>query len=234
MHFLGLAGMPRRIPDFPDTFLFFNFISSIGSAISTMSVLLFLYIIFSAFYRKENVFTREKSDFDFLEAGYIMKSLSYPIRTVNHVGIQVAALLFLQAAPLLFLSVVFLLAGPFENEESLTSSLSNAILNVNMISIESCQLQFTIDNLYKYYYLLLDKDDALESLLYEIEKSDAFLAESPGKEDSFNNKLIQKLSPQIHLKNLHEVDHFYQYEKSLNNTMLAKFEHYMPKVRFND
>lgn len=46
MHFLGLAGMPRRIPDFPDIYSNWNAISSLGSYISFFSVLLFLYIIF--------------------------------------------------------------------------------------------------------------------------------------------------------------------------------------------
>jgi len=43
MHFLGLAGMPRRIPDYPDTFYFFNSISSFGSFYTLFGVLLFLY-----------------------------------------------------------------------------------------------------------------------------------------------------------------------------------------------
>jgi heme/copper-type cytochrome/quinol oxidase subunit 1 len=41
MHFLGLAGMPRRIPDFPDTFSGWNAIASFGSNISLISVLIF-------------------------------------------------------------------------------------------------------------------------------------------------------------------------------------------------
>lgn len=45
MHFLGIAGMPRRIPDFPDEFAGWNSISSFGSMISVWSVLLFIYII---------------------------------------------------------------------------------------------------------------------------------------------------------------------------------------------
>ncbi len=47
-HFLGLAGMPRRIPDYPDAFAHWNYISSIGSYISYASVLFFVFIIIHA------------------------------------------------------------------------------------------------------------------------------------------------------------------------------------------
>lgn len=46
MHFLGLAGMPRRIPDFPDAYGFWNSVASLGSYISLLSALLFFYIVF--------------------------------------------------------------------------------------------------------------------------------------------------------------------------------------------
>jgi len=46
MHFLGLAGMPRRIPDYPNAFEGWNRISSYGALISAIGTLLFLYIIF--------------------------------------------------------------------------------------------------------------------------------------------------------------------------------------------
>ena len=49
MHFLGLAGMPRRIPDYPDAYLMFNRIASYGSYISALSSLFFFYVIFVAF-----------------------------------------------------------------------------------------------------------------------------------------------------------------------------------------
>jgi cytochrome c oxidase subunit 1 len=55
MHFLGLAGMPRRYPDYPDAFAGWNLISSIGAAIAGVSVLLFLYICFRTFTSKEHV-----------------------------------------------------------------------------------------------------------------------------------------------------------------------------------
>jgi len=46
MHFLGLAGMPRRIPDYPDAFAGWNAVSSFGSNISIISVCLFFYIVY--------------------------------------------------------------------------------------------------------------------------------------------------------------------------------------------
>ncbi len=45
MHFSGLAGMPRRVPDYPDAFAGWNMISSIGSYIAAASALLFVYIV---------------------------------------------------------------------------------------------------------------------------------------------------------------------------------------------
>jgi len=46
MHFLGLAGMPRRIPDYPDAFSGWNFVASFGSYISAFSAVLFFYIVY--------------------------------------------------------------------------------------------------------------------------------------------------------------------------------------------
>ena len=41
MHFLGFNVMPRRIPDFPDYFHSWNFLSSIGSGITFLSFIFF-------------------------------------------------------------------------------------------------------------------------------------------------------------------------------------------------
>jgi len=49
MHFLGLAGFPRRIPDYPDAFALWNKIASFGSNISTISALLFFVIVYLTF-----------------------------------------------------------------------------------------------------------------------------------------------------------------------------------------
>jgi len=53
MHFLGLAGMPRRIADYPDAFAGLNQIASIGSYISAAGLLVFFLGMIHAFIRKE-------------------------------------------------------------------------------------------------------------------------------------------------------------------------------------
>ena len=51
MHFSGLAGMPRRIPDYPDAFAGWNYISSIGAYISVFAAFFFVIVIIEAFVR---------------------------------------------------------------------------------------------------------------------------------------------------------------------------------------
>jgi cytochrome c oxidase subunit 1 len=54
-HFLGLAGMPRRYPDYPDAFAGWNFVSSVGSLISGASTMVFFYILYRIFTSKEKL-----------------------------------------------------------------------------------------------------------------------------------------------------------------------------------
>jgi len=49
MHMLGLSGMPRRIPDYPDAYIGWNQMSSHGSMITVLSAILFFYIIYRTF-----------------------------------------------------------------------------------------------------------------------------------------------------------------------------------------
>lgn len=49
-HFLRLARIPRRYNDFPDFFLSWNVVSSFRSVLSTISVLVFLVVIWERFY----------------------------------------------------------------------------------------------------------------------------------------------------------------------------------------
>ncbi|MEJ0062483.1 MAG: cytochrome c oxidase subunit I [Alphaproteobacteria bacterium] len=44
MHFLGLQGMPRRVPDYPDAFHGWNMVASIGSYISFAGAIMFVFI----------------------------------------------------------------------------------------------------------------------------------------------------------------------------------------------
>ena len=50
MHCLGVAGMPRRIPDYPDAFYIFNKIASWGSYVSAFSVIIFFLVLVDAYF----------------------------------------------------------------------------------------------------------------------------------------------------------------------------------------
>nr|WP_246152051.1 cytochrome c oxidase subunit I [Roseospira navarrensis] len=48
MHFSGVAGMPRRIPDYPDAYAGWNMVSSVGAAIAGVATLGFLVLVVHA------------------------------------------------------------------------------------------------------------------------------------------------------------------------------------------
>nr|QLY90345.1 cytochrome c oxidase subunit I [Hydropsyche angustipennis] len=52
-HFLGLAGMPRRYSDYPDAFFSWNVISSLGSMISLISIMMLIFLIWESMINKK-------------------------------------------------------------------------------------------------------------------------------------------------------------------------------------
>nr|QLY90020.1 cytochrome c oxidase subunit 1 [Phaonia perdita] len=54
-HFLGLAGMPRRYSDYPDSYTAWNIISTIGSSISFFGILYFFYIVWESLISQRQV-----------------------------------------------------------------------------------------------------------------------------------------------------------------------------------
>nr|ASS35819.1 cytochrome c oxidase subunit 1 [Acarapis woodi] len=54
-HFLGLNGMPRRYSEYPDMFTNFNMISSMGSILSSLSFMFFIFLLTESF--KSNRFS---------------------------------------------------------------------------------------------------------------------------------------------------------------------------------
>nr|YP_009740863.1 cytochrome c oxidase subunit I [Bryodemella tuberculata diluta]QID03877.1 cytochrome c oxidase subunit I [Bryodemella tuberculata diluta] len=54
-HFLGLAGMPRRYSDYPDAYTSWNVISSIGSTISIMSIIMFIMIMWESMIKNRTI-----------------------------------------------------------------------------------------------------------------------------------------------------------------------------------
>jgi len=54
-HFLGLAGIPRRYSDYPDSYITWNIVSSIGSTISFLGTLFFIFIVWESIVTNKSV-----------------------------------------------------------------------------------------------------------------------------------------------------------------------------------
>ena len=66
-HFLGLAGMPRRVPDYALQFAEFNAISSVGAFGFGLSQLLFLYIVLKCICSGEKALDKQWEGADSIE-----------------------------------------------------------------------------------------------------------------------------------------------------------------------
>ena len=76
-HFLGLAGMPRRIPDYSVQFADFNLVSSIGAFGFGLSQLLFLYILLKAIRYGEKAEDKQWEGADSLEWTHLPSPAPY-------------------------------------------------------------------------------------------------------------------------------------------------------------
>ena len=99
-HFLGLAGFPRRYSDFPDAYAGWNYICSIGSIISVIAVIIFMYVVYRLFtdriavssnYWHSPEFFDIKSDIESAEGLEWLQNSPPELHTYNELPYMVAA-----------------------------------------------------------------------------------------------------------------------------------------------
>nr|CCI69395.1 cytochrome oxidase subunit 1 [Longipodacrangonyx sp. 1 MDMBR-2012] len=82
-HFLGLSGMPRRYSDYPDSFIGWNIVSSLGSYLSMVSMMIFIVMLLESFMSKRAVL------FSLNMISSLEWSNSYPPADHNYLDIPV-------------------------------------------------------------------------------------------------------------------------------------------------
>lgn len=80
---LKIMPMPRRIPDYPDAYLGWNMVSSVGSIISVVATGIFLYTIYDML-----VMRREAADNAWAQPGYFVDSLSFAEGTSHSTSLE--------------------------------------------------------------------------------------------------------------------------------------------------
>ncbi len=116
MHFLGLSGMPRRIPHYPDTFYLWNSVATFGSYITTFSLIVFLFLLYSAFNSFSwsvdfNTLFSVKNDLGVLRPFKFLRGTSGDGLITNYTRVLHA---FNRAKPLNYKTSGWLDVGPFE------------------------------------------------------------------------------------------------------------------------
>jgi cytochrome c oxidase subunit 1 len=79
MHFLGIAGMPRRVPDYPDIYWAWNYISSVGSLVSVFGVLVFFWIVYELISKNNLIFQARNRVYFFGKLNIYKKSKEFYI-----------------------------------------------------------------------------------------------------------------------------------------------------------
>jgi len=72
-HFLGLSGIPRRYESYPESYYYWNILSSIGSLISLFGIILFVFMLF------ESVVSKRIVNFSVTKSGNLEYNLFYPL-----------------------------------------------------------------------------------------------------------------------------------------------------------
>lgn len=76
-HFLGLGGMPRRVPDYPDVYAHWHKVSRVGAMLAFISLMFFMFLIWEALARQRPV----------MSVGHMSSSLEWETvlpRKVHH------------------------------------------------------------------------------------------------------------------------------------------------------